>query len=65
LANLLAFNVGVELGQILALALILIVMGYWRRSPKFMQQASAANILMILLGVLLTGQQVAGYLASV
>jgi hypothetical protein len=30
-----------------------------------MQQASAANILMILLGVLLTGQQVAGYLASV
>lgn len=65
LANLLAFNVGVELGQILALALILIVMGYWRRSPKFMQQATAANILMILLGVLVTGQQVAGYLASV
>ncbi len=37
LANLLAFNVGVEIGQILALAVILIVMGYWRKSslPSF------------------------------
>ena len=31
--NLLAFNVGVEVGQILALFVILIVMGYWRRFP--------------------------------
>ncbi|MBN4057183.1 HupE/UreJ family protein, partial [bacterium AH-315-J21] len=29
--NLLAFNVGVEMGQIMGLAMILIVMGYWRR----------------------------------
>lgn len=63
LANLLSFNVGVEIGQILALAVILIVMGYWRRSPNFMRQATVANIIMIILGVLLTGQQIAGYLA--
>lgn len=62
LANLLAFNVGVELGQILALFVILIVMGYWRRSPNFMRQATFANIIMVFLGLLLTYQQVSGYL---
>lgn len=64
LANLIAFNVGVEIGQLLALAVILIVMGYWRRSPNFMRQATVANIIMIVLGVILTGQQIAGYVAS-
>lgn len=64
LANLLSFNVGVEVGQLLALAVILIVMGYWRRSPNFLRQATVANIIMIVLGVILTGQQIAGYLAS-
>lgn len=64
LANLLSFNVGVEIGQILALAVILIVMGYWRRSPNFLRQATVANIIMIILGVLLTGQQIAGYFAQ-
>lgn len=64
LANLLAFNVGVEVGQLLALFVILIVMGYWRRSPNFMRQASIANIIMVFLGVLLTYQQIAGYFAN-
>ena len=64
LANLIAFNVGVEVGQLLALAVILIVMGFWRRSPSFLRQATVANVVMMLLGVLLTGQQIAGYLAS-
>jgi hypothetical protein len=63
-ANLLAFNVGVEVGQLLALFMILIVMGYWRRSPNFMRQASVANIIMVGLGLLLTYQQIAGYIAS-
>ncbi|WP_120222897.1 HupE/UreJ family protein [Sulfitobacter guttiformis] len=64
LANLLAFNVGVEVGQLLALFVILIVMGYWRRNPNFMRQALIANIIMVFLGVLLTYQQIAGYIAS-
>lgn len=64
LANLVSFNVGVEVGQLLALAVILIVMGYWRRSPNFLRQATVANIIMIVLGVILTGQHIAGYLAS-
>ena len=41
--NMLAFNVGVEVGQLLALAGILIVMGFWRRSSLFARQAFAAN----------------------
>lgn len=64
LANLLAFNVGVEVGQLLALFVILIIMGYWRRSPNFMRQATVANVIMVFLGVLLTYQQIAGYIAS-
>jgi hypothetical protein len=64
LANLLAFNVGVEVGQLLALFLILIVMGYWRRNPNSMRQATVANIIMVFLGVLLTYSQVLGYIAS-
>lgn len=62
--NLLAFNAGVEIGQLLALFVILIVMGYWRRSPNFMRQAIVANIIMVGLGLLLTYQQIAGYFAS-
>ncbi|WP_156798340.1 HupE/UreJ family protein [Ahrensia sp. R2A130] len=61
LANLLAFNVGVEVGQILALFVILIVMGYWRRHPDFMRHATGANIIMVFLGLLLTVQQISGY----
>ncbi len=64
LANLLSFNVGVELGQLLALFVILIVMGYWRRNPNFMTQATYANWIMVVLGIMLTYVQVAGYLAS-
>lgn len=64
LPNLLAFNVGVEVGQLMALFVILIVMGYWRKRPNFMRQAKAANMVMVFLGVLLTYQQVAGYIAS-
>jgi hypothetical protein len=64
LANLLAFNVGVEIGQLLALFVILIVMGYWRRSPDFMRQGAWANVVMVILGVVLTSQQMAGYIAS-
>ncbi|MBV6632061.1 MAG: HupE/UreJ family protein [Alphaproteobacteria bacterium] len=64
LPNLLAFNVGVEIGQILALAVILIVMGYWRRSAAFFRQAYTANVVMMFLGFVLTGYQLAGYVFS-
>lgn len=64
LPNLLAFNVGVEIGQILALCVILIVMGYLRRSDNFPKYAIGTNILMILLGLALVSQHIFGYLHS-
>ena len=62
--NMLAFNVGVEIGQRLALAAILIVMGFWRRTAAFTRQAFAANVILMAAGFLLTGTQLAGYFQS-
>jgi len=64
LANLLAFNVGVELGQLTALAVILIVMGYWRKTPNFFSQAYTANVVMMVLGFILTGLQLVGFFVA-
>lgn len=61
LPNLLAFNVGVEVGQILALAAILIAMGYWRRTASFMKYAFAANAAMVVAGVLLAATHMSNY----
>ncbi len=63
-ANLLAFNVGVEIGQILALAVILIAMGFWRRSGSFLNHAYNANVILMASGFLLVGYQMTGYFVS-
>lgn len=60
LPNLLAFNVGVEIGQLLALTAILLVMTRWRASPSFGRQAYAANVLMMTAGFALMGYQLVG-----
>lgn len=62
--NILAFNVGVELGQLLALSGILIVMGFWRRSATFARHAFAANTLLMTAGFMLIGYQLTGYFIS-
>ncbi len=62
--NLLAFNVGVEIGQLLALSAILTVMGYWRRTDSFWRHAYAANTVMMTLGFVLIGYQLTGYFVS-
>lgn len=62
--NLLAFNIGVEIGQLLALGAILILMGYWRRTPSFMRHAFAANVLLMTAGFVLVGYQLAGFAIS-
>ena len=62
--NLLAFNVGVEVGQMLALAAILIAMGYWRRRDSFWKYAYSANTIMMSAGFVLIGYQLVGYAIS-
>jgi hypothetical protein len=62
LINLVSFNVGVEIGQVTALSLILIAMTLWRRTAAFERTAAGANVLLMLAGFVLAGQQVAGYI---
>ena len=62
--NLLAFNVGVEIGQLLALAAILVVMRYWRATASFARQAYAANVVMMAAGFTLMGFQIAGFVVT-
>jgi hypothetical protein len=64
LPNLLAFNVGVEIGQLLALFAILILMGYWRRTGSFLRHAYTANVALMCAGFLLMGYQLTGYFVS-
>jgi hypothetical protein len=64
LPNLIAFNIGVELGQLLALGGILILMGYWRRTSSFIRHAFAANTALMAAGFVLVGYQVAGFLTA-
>jgi hypothetical protein len=62
--NLLAFNVGVEIGQLIALAVILIGMSYWRKTSSFLRHAYTANVLMMTAGWVLMGYQLTGYFVS-
>lgn len=62
--NLLAFNVGVEIGQLIALAMILIVMSYWRKTDGFFRHAYTANVAMMSAGFLLIGFQLTGYFVA-
>lgn len=64
LPNLLAFNVGVEVGQLLALAAILIAMGFWRRRDSFLRHAYTANVVMMSAGFVLIGYQLTGWFIS-
>ena len=62
--NLLSFNVGVEIGQLMALSAILIVMGFWRRTASFSKLAVAANVVLMLAGFALTAMQLQGYFTT-
>jgi hypothetical protein len=62
--NLLAFNVGVEIGQILALSAILIIMSWWRLHPSFLRHAYNANVIVMAAGFTLIGYQLTGYIIS-
>jgi HupE / UreJ protein len=59
--NILSFNVGVEIGQVLALTAVLIALSYWRETAGFLRHAFATNTALMSVGFLLTGYQIAGY----
>jgi hypothetical protein len=61
IGNMLSFNVGVEFGQLLALSVILLAMTWWRSTADFTRHAVAANVIVMGLGFVLMGFQIAGY----
>ena len=64
ITNMISFNVGVELGQFAALAVILIAINLWRLSGGFNRHAFAANVLLMAAGFTLFGYQLTGYVVS-
>src|SRR5215469_2387503 len=61
IANIVSFNVGVEIGQVLALTAVLIALGVWRARSGFLRHAFVTNTALMAVGFLLTGYQIAGY----
>lgn len=64
LGNLLAFNVGVEAGQLVALVGIVALMNVWRYTARFNAQAVLANSILMTCGFMLMGYQLTGYFVA-
>ena len=62
--NIVSFNVGVEIGQILALTAVFIGLSYWRTRPGFLRHAFATNTLLMMGGFILVGYQLTGYMVN-
>jgi hypothetical protein len=61
ITNMVSFNIGVELGQLIALSFMLALILLWRRSRSFQRTAVAANVAIMIAGFVLTQYQIAGY----
>ncbi|OJV19139.1 MAG: hypothetical protein BGO21_20760 [Dyadobacter sp. 50-39] len=61
LTNLIGFNIGVEIGQFLALAIVLLAISAWRFSDSFKRFSTLANTLLMAAGFVLIGYQLTGY----
>ena len=59
--NILSFNAGVEIGQVIALTIVLIAFAYWRTRRTFLAHAFAVNTVLMTCGFVLAGYQLAGY----
>jgi hypothetical protein len=64
LANLVSFNVGVEVGQVLVLAVVVTLFNLWRTTRSFAPGAFYANLALMAGGFALIGYQLTGYFAS-
>lgn len=60
-SNIIAFNVGVEIGQFLALAMVLIILSFWRRHRSYLHFATITNTALMSAGFMLMGLQLTGY----
>jgi hypothetical protein len=63
-ANMISFNVGVEIGQLLVLSVALALIVWWRKTAAFSKQAVFANAAIMAAGFTLMEYQLAGYFVS-
>lgn len=61
LLKILSFNLGVELGQIAALSVMLLVLNYWRKHESFKKFSSLSNYALVLAGLGLFVFQMYGF----
>ena len=59
--NMLAFNGGVEIGQLLALMPLLLLLTFWREQAGFTNHARVTHWLLMTAGFVLLGSQLSGY----
>jgi hypothetical protein len=59
--NIVSFNVGVEIGQVLALTAVLIALSYWRTREGYLRHAFVTNAALMVGGFILLGYQLVGY----
>lgn len=64
IANIVSFNVGVEIGQVLALTAVLIALTFWRTRSGFFRYAFATNTALMVVGLVLVGYQLTGYFVA-
>ena len=60
--NIVSFNIGVEIGQVLALTGVLIALGHWRTRTGYLRHAYATNAALMSAGFVLMGYQLTGFL---
>jgi len=63
-SNIVSFNVGVEIGQVLALTAVLIGLSYWRTRGGFIRHAFLTNTVLMVGGFMLVGYQLTGYFVA-
>lgn len=61
LTNLIGFNLGVEIGQFLALIFVLLLLRIWRNYESFQRFATVTNTLLMAAGFVLIAYQLTGY----
>jgi hypothetical protein len=59
--RILSFNVGVELGQVAALSILVVLLTGWRLMPSFRKIGGYVNILLLLAGIGLFAYQIRSY----
>jgi len=62
--NIISFNVGVEIGQILALSAVFILLSIWRTNASYLRHSFLTNTALMTGGFLLAGYQMSAFMLA-